>query len=147
MNNTAIENPIQATTQFRAQNQFQAPTEFQTPTQRQTPTYPPAAPATTPAAVWTPGETSRRGETGIDQMRYWVGGALTAVIAALTGLVGLTLAHGILHVPVVLASGSTLTPVHVAVYAAAAAGIAVLAAGLFDGMLHVAPRPLTYYSW
>ena len=79
----------------------------------------------------------------IDQIRYWVGAGITAVLAALVSLIALVIAQGIVHVPVVLGSNS----VHAAVYGIAAAGIALLAAGLFDAMLQVAPRPLTYYSW
>jgi hypothetical protein len=79
----------------------------------------------------------------IDQVRYWVGAGITAVIAALVSLIALVVAQGIVHVPVVLGDNS----VHAAVYGVSAAGIALLAAALFDGMLQVAPRPLTYYSW
>jgi hypothetical protein len=83
----------------------------------------------------------------IDQVRYWVGAGITAVIAALASLVALVIAQGIVHVPVVLGSGTSLTNVHAAVYGLVAAAISLLAAALFDAMLHVAPRPLTYYSW
>ncbi|MGX7680600.1 DUF6069 family protein [Jatrophihabitans sp. DSM 45814] len=89
----------------------------------------------------------RVAEPRLDQLRYWVGAALTAVIAALAGVAGLVVAHGILHVPVFMASGSTLTPIVATTYGLCAAGIALLAAGLFDGMLHVAPRPNLYYGW
>ena len=83
----------------------------------------------------------------LDPVRYWVGAGITAVIAALASLVALVVAQGIVHVPVVLGSGPTLTHVHAVVYGLCAAGIALLAAAVYDGMLHVAPRPLTYYSW
>ncbi len=76
-------------------------------------------------------------------MRYWVGAGITAVLAALASLIALVIAQGIVHVPVVLGSSS----VHAAVYGLSAAGIALLAAALFDAMIHIAPRPLTYYSW
>ena len=79
----------------------------------------------------------------MDQVRYWVGAGITAVIAALVSLIALVVAQGIVHVPVVLGGSS----IHAAVYGVSAAGIALLAAALFDGMLQVAPRPLTYYSW
>ena len=91
--------------------------------------------ATTPAAV-TPADR-------LDQIRYWVGAGITAVLAALVSLIALVIAQGIVHVPVILGSNS----VHAAVYGLSAAGIALLAAALFDAMLQVAPRPLTYYSW
>jgi hypothetical protein len=84
---------------------------------------------------------------GIDQLRYWVGSALTALVAALVGIVGLVVAHGILHVPVMFGSATALTPVHVGVFGLASAGIALAAAALYDGLLHVAPSPRAYYSW
>jgi len=79
----------------------------------------------------------------LDQVRYWVGATITAVLAALVSLIALVIAQGIVHVPMVLGS----TTINAAVYGVTAAGIALLAAALYDGMLHVAPRPLTYYSW
>jgi hypothetical protein len=79
----------------------------------------------------------------LDQVRYWVGASITAVLAALVSLIALIVAQGIVNVPMVLGSHS----VHAGIYAVSAAGIALLAAALYDGMLHVAPRPLTYYSW
>jgi uncharacterized membrane protein YhaH (DUF805 family) len=107
------------------------------------PTNPAAAQS--PSQYWPPESTNRSAR--LDQTRYWVGAALTAVIAALIGLVGLTVAHGILHVPVLFASGSTLAPVHYAVYGLAAAAIALVASGIYDAMVHVAPRPAAYYGW
>jgi Family of unknown function (DUF6069) len=79
----------------------------------------------------------------LDQVRYWVGATITAVLAALISLIALVVAKGIVHVPMVIGS----TSINVAVYGVCAAGIALLAAALYDAMLHVAPRPLTYYSW
>jgi hypothetical protein len=73
----------------------------------------------------------------IDQIRYWVGAALTAVIAALVGVIGAVVAHGIVHVPMM---------VNATVFGLASAGLALVAAALYDGMLHVAPRPTAYYA-
>jgi len=86
-------------------------------------------------------------DAGIDQVRYWVGAGITAVLAALVGIVGLIIAHGIIHVPVMFGSGTALSPLNATLYGLAAAGVALGAAGLFDGMLHVAPRPALYYCW
>jgi hypothetical protein len=97
----------------------------------------------TPITPTTPTTPSASIAPRIDQIRYWVGAGITAVIAALVSLIALVVAQGIIHVPVVLGSSS----IHAAVYGVSAAGIAVLAAALFDAMLQVAPRPLTYYSW
>lgn len=84
---------------------------------------------------------------GIDQVRYWVGSAITAAAAALAGVIGLVIAHGIVHVPVMFGTGSALSPVHATLYGLAAAAIALGASALFDAMLHVAPRPVGYFSW
>jgi hypothetical protein len=88
----------------------------------------------------------RRGPT-IDQTRFWVGALLTAMLAALGGIIGLVVAQGIVHVPVLFVGGSGLVPVHAAVYGLVTALIALAAGGLYNGMLHVAPRPAVYYSW
>ncbi|MFZ2015590.1 MAG: DUF6069 family protein [Nocardioides sp.] len=80
-------------------------------------------------------------DVDIDRLRFWVGAALTATIAALTALVGLTLLNGVLG----LALGQgTIDP---AAYALAAVAAALAAATLFYAMLHVAPRPGVYYGW
>jgi hypothetical protein len=97
--------------------------------------------------VTSPSTPTSNYDAGIDQVRYWVGAAITAVVAALVGVVGLIVAHGIVHVPVMFGSGHALTPVNATLYGLVAAAIALGAAGLFDGMLHVAPRPVAYYSW
>jgi Family of unknown function (DUF6069) len=90
---------------------------------------------------------SRRRGSAIDQTRFWVGALLTAMMAALGGIIGLVVTKGIVHVPVLFLGGSGLVPVHAAVYGLASALIALAAAGLYDGMLHVAPRPTVYYCW
>jgi Family of unknown function (DUF6069) len=82
--------------------------------------------------------------TRLDQMRYWVGAAITAVVAALVGLV---VTHGIAHVPVLAQDNGMLTPVHAVTYGLIAAGVAILAAALYNAMLHIAPRPTLYYCW
>jgi hypothetical protein len=86
-------------------------------------------------------------DAGIDQVRYWVGSALTAFVAALIGLIGLVVAHGILHLPVVFGAGDRLDTVSAAGYGLATVAAALAMAALFDAMLHVAPRPLTFFSW
>jgi Family of unknown function (DUF6069) len=83
----------------------------------------------------------------IDQTKFWVGALLTAMLTALGGIIGLVVAHGIAHVPVLFLDGSGLVPVHAAVYGLVTALIALVAAGLYNGMLHVAPRPAVYYCW
>jgi hypothetical protein len=82
----------------------------------------------------------------VDQVRFWVGAALTAAVAAMVGIVGLVTAHGVLHVPVLLGSGRDLTPLHGTLYGLTVVAVALAAAALFNGMLHVAPRPAAYFS-
>lgn len=83
----------------------------------------------------------------LDQMRYWVGSIITAIVAALAGVVGLVIAHGIVHVPVLAQDNGMLTPVHAVTYGLIAAGVAIAAAALYNAMLHIAPRPTLYYCW
>jgi len=79
----------------------------------------------------------------IDQTRYWVGAAITAAIAAVTAVLGTIVAHSILHIPVL--SDGTGGP-HTLAYALSAAGIALAAAGLYNAMVHFAPRPRAFFG-
>ena len=96
-------------------------------------------------------ETSHRGAAGATdpaagrQLRYWVGASITALIAALTALIGMVVARDLLHIP--LATGAGTPGLSTVSYGVGVVGIALLAAGLFDGMLQVAPRPAAYYGW
>ena len=92
-----------------------------------------AAPRNTPA----PRYRAANYTTDIDQVRFWVGAGLTALIAALIGVIGAVVAHGIVHVPMM---------VNPAAFGLASAGIALAAAALYDGMAHVAPRPTAYFA-
>ena len=83
----------------------------------------------------------------LDQMRYWVGAVITAIVAALAGVIGLIVTHGIAHVPVLTQDNGLLTPVHALSYGFIAAGIAFAAAALYNAMLHIAPRPTLFYCW
>jgi hypothetical protein len=104
-------------------------------------------PVAQPVSTGMAPDDARESEARSAQVRYGVGAAITAVLAALTGLVGLILAHGILGISVMFGSGSTLTPIGFTEYGFAAAGIALLAAGLFGAMVRIAPKPATYYAW
>jgi hypothetical protein len=75
--------------------------------------------------------------TGLDHVRFWIGAALAAAIAALTALVGLLLITGVLHV---------WLPVGVAGYALLAAALVIGASALYNLMLHVAPHPTVYFG-
>jgi hypothetical protein len=79
----------------------------------------------------------------IDQTRFWVGAAITAAVAAVTAVLGTIVAHSILHIPVL--SDSAGGP-HMLAYALSAAGIAFGAAGLYNAMVHFAPRPRAFFG-
>jgi Family of unknown function (DUF6069) len=83
---------------------------------------------------------------GIDQMRYWVGIGITAVVAALATVIGLVAAH-IAKVSVVPGASGMLTPAHAATFGLTAAAITLVAGALYAAMLRVAPRPALYYGW
>jgi hypothetical protein len=104
----------------------------------------PFASANVPAA---PAPQGNAPQPRLDQMRYWVGSIITAIVAALAGVVGLVIAHGIVHVPVLAQDNGMLTPVHAVTYGLIAAGVAIAAAALYNAMLHIAPRPTLYYCW
>jgi hypothetical protein len=79
----------------------------------------------------------------LDQTRYWVGAAITAAIAAVTAVLATIVAHSILHIPVL--SDGTGGP-HTLAYALSTAGIAIAAAGLYNAMVHFAPRPRAFFG-
>ena len=83
--------------------------------------------------------------TRVDQLRFWVGSVMTAAIVAVAVAIGSVITHGIAKVP--FGSLGDGTVVHSATYAAIAAVLALLAAGLYAAMLQVAPRPTLYWSW
>ena len=90
-------------------------------------------------------DTTRR----IDAGRLWAGGLLTAVIAALVGLVGALVVRALLRVgpgaldAVAVAFGSSAT----AVLCVTAAVAALAATGLAHLLLLSTPRPLAYLGW
>jgi uncharacterized membrane protein YhaH (DUF805 family) len=103
--------------------------------------------ATTATTEWTPTTTTTTAAPRIDQARYWVGAAMTAVVTALLGVIGLIIAHDIVHAPVQLGSGAAATPVPAATYGLVAAAIVFAAAAVYNALLHICPRPTVYYSW
>ncbi len=83
---------------------------------------------------------------GIDQVRFWVGAGLTALIAALGAFVGLLLIRHVLNVAVLVSGEHHLIPVDVTAYALITAAIVIGASALYNLMLHVAPHPTAYYG-
>jgi Family of unknown function (DUF6069) len=85
---------------------------------------------------------------GVDAGRLWAGGIATAVVAALTAIVGLLIARGIFHATVLEPKGggiwgnaSTVT------YALVAALVALLATGLMHLLCLAVPAPSTFFGW
>ncbi|MER6663932.1 DUF6069 family protein [Amycolatopsis japonica] len=84
----------------------------------------------------------------VNGARLWAGGAATAVTAALTAIVGILIARGLVKVAVLAPSregawggASSLT------YALAAAAIALAATALLHLLLLTAPKPRTFFGW
>jgi hypothetical protein len=88
------------------------------------------------------------GPVYVNAGRLWAGGAATAVVAALAVVAGVLIARGVLGIPVLApkAAGS-FGDSSTAVYAALAAGCALLATALLHVLLLGAPRPFTFFAW
>lgn len=88
------------------------------------------------------------GAVHVSARRLWVGGVATAAVAALAVIVGVFIARGILGISVLAPKaagnfGNSST----AVYAALAAGFALLATAPLHVLLLGAPRPLAFFVW
>lgn len=83
------------------------------------------------------------GNQRIDQPRFWVGAVLTSTVAALAGVIGLVIAQGLLRVDLSSSGGANL---HIGTYAALVGLLTMLAAGLFAGLIAIAPRPTVYFG-
>ena len=83
----------------------------------------------------------------IDQGRFWVGAVLAAAAAALTGVVAMIVAQGILGIPVLFGGSSSVDLVHISSYGLIAAAAALVVAAVYDAMIHFAPRPGTFFGW
>lgn len=91
-----------------------------------------------------PGAAARR----VNTARLWVGGAATAVVAALASLVCVLLVRGVLHLPVFAPRGQdawdNLTTAGLAL---AAAGAGLAATLVMHLLLLAAPQPGTFFAW
>lgn len=84
----------------------------------------------------------------VDAGRLWAGGVATAVVAGLIAIVGIVIARGIFHVPVLAPKGSgTWGNANTATYALAAFGVGLLATGLIHVLLLATPAPFTFFGW
>jgi hypothetical protein len=81
--------------------------------------------------------------TSIDQVRFWVGACLAALVAAGVALIGLLLIRGVLQIPILV---TTSHPVDAGAYVVLTAVLVIGASALYNLMLHVAPHPTTYYG-
>ncbi|HEY9376085.1 MAG TPA: DUF6069 family protein [Jiangellaceae bacterium] len=77
--------------------------------------------------------------------RLWAGGLATALIAALTAVVGVLITTGILDLEVLAPPGFTNS--EAANYAIAAAVAALLATALIHLLIVSTPRPFAYFRW
>jgi hypothetical protein len=85
---------------------------------------------------------------GVDAGRLWVGGLVTAVVAALVAVVGVLIARGLLDVPVLAPTGEgTLGNASTARLALLAALAALAATGLMHLLLVSTPRPFRFFTW
>ena len=84
----------------------------------------------------------------VNPARLWAGGAATACVAVLVAVVGILIARGLVHVPVLAprragawGGASTLT------YALSSAAIALGATGLLHLLLVTTPRARSFFGW
>ncbi len=88
------------------------------------------------------------GHVHVNAGRLWAGGIATAVVAALAVVAGVLIARGVLGIPVLAPkTASNFGNSSTAVYAALAAGCALLATALLHVLLLGTPRPLTFFAW
>jgi hypothetical protein len=84
----------------------------------------------------------------VDAARLWAGGVATAVVAALTAIVGLLIARGIFNVTVLEPKGQGIWGnASTAWYAIVAAAVALLATGLMHLLSLAVPSPGSFFSW
>jgi hypothetical protein len=89
-----------------------------------------------------------RGEVRVDARRLWAGGVATAVVAALTAVVGVLVCRWLFNIPVLAPrSHGTYGDVHTTGFLLAAAAAALAATGLMHLLLLSVPRPFTFFGW
>ncbi|HZC53611.1 MAG TPA: DUF6069 family protein [Mycobacterium sp.] len=84
----------------------------------------------------------------VDSGKLWAGGLTTALVAALIAVVGIVIARGIFHVPVLAPKkAGTWGDADTITYALAAFGIALVATALIQLLLLFVPTPYTFFGW
>ena len=88
------------------------------------------------------------GHVHVNAGRLWAGGAATAIVAALAVLAGVLITRGVLGIPVLApATTNSFGNSSTAVYAALAAGCALLATALLHVLLLGTPSPFSFFAW
>lgn len=88
------------------------------------------------------------GQPGVDQVRLWAGGLVTAVVVALLTLVIWWVVRDVLDVPSVHVMGERSFATDAAIDDAIAVFVATLVATmLLDVLLLLAPTPLRFFGW
>ena len=84
----------------------------------------------------------------VDAGKLWAGGLATAVVAALIAVVGIVIARGIFHIPVLAPNRSgTWGDADTVTYALAAFGVGLFATALMHILLLATPSPFTFFGW
>ena len=84
----------------------------------------------------------------VDAGKLWAGGFATALVAALIAIVGIVIARGIFHIPVLAPNRSgTWGDADTVTYALAAFGVGLLATALMHILLLATPSPFVFFGW
>jgi hypothetical protein len=84
----------------------------------------------------------------VDAGKLWAGGLATAVVAALIAVVGIVIARGIFHIPVLAPNRSgTWGDADTVTYALAAFAVGLFATALMHILLLATPSPFTFFGW
>ena len=84
----------------------------------------------------------------VDAGKLWAGGFATALVAALIAIVGIVIARGIFHIPVLAPNRSgTWGDADTVTYALAAFGVGLVATALMHILLLATPSPFVFFGW
>ena len=83
----------------------------------------------------------------LDAGRLWAGGAATAVVAGLTGFVGVLVGEGLLDIAMVRPPLIPVGDTFAVRYAVTAAVLALAATALAHLLVVLVPRPRSFFSW
>lgn len=84
----------------------------------------------------------------VDARQLWAGGVATAVVAALTALVGVVVCRWLFNIPLLSPSkDGAYGDVHTTDFVLVAAAAALIATGIAHLLLASTPRPMVFFSW